>query len=144
MATELLALYKDANDSDIDVGWFPLCVDKSMAIQFSNGSCAIAIDPWKMRTIAEETTCLGHELGHCKTGSFYNPYAMLDVKRKHENRADKWAIQRLIPELGLDAAVASGHTEIWDLADYFGVTEDFMKKAVCWYTYGNLEAELYF
>ena len=30
------------------------------------------------------------------------------------------------------------------LAEYFGVTEDFRRKAVCWYTYGNLAAELYF
>ena len=30
------------------------------------------------------------------------------------------------------------------IAEYFGVTEDFMRKAVCWYTYGNLATELYF
>ena len=39
---------------------------------------------------------------------------------------------------------SDGHTEMWDLADYFHVTEDFMRKAVCWYTYGNLATELYF
>lgn len=50
----------------------------------------------------------------------------------------------MIPVVDLDEAVAEGHTEFWDLAEYFGVTEDFVKKAVRWYTYGNLATELYF
>jgi len=40
--------------------------------------------------------------------------------------------------------VAEGCCTIWDLAEYFGVPEELMKKAVCWYTYGNLAADLYF
>ena len=40
--------------------------------------------------------------------------------------------------------MAAGHTEIWDLADHFGVTEGFMRKVICYYTYGNLATELYF
>ena len=51
---------------------------------------------------------------------------------------------KFVSEKELDEAIADGHTEIWDLAEYFGVTEDFMRKAVCWYTYGNLATELYF
>ena len=139
-----LDLYQEAEDAGIDVIWTDLTADQSMAIQFEDGSCAIGIDPWKMGTVAKETVSLGHELGHCSTGSFYNRYAKLDVRRKHENRADKWAIKRLVPVDALDEAVAEGHTELWDLAEQFGVTEAFMKKAVCWYTYGNLATELYF
>ena len=41
----------------------------------------------------------------------------------------------------LDEAVAEGHIELWDLAEYFGVTEELMRKAVCWYTYGSLNAD---
>lgn len=44
----------------------------------------------------------------------------------------------------MDDAIAVGHTEMWDLAEYFGVSEDFMRKTVCWYTYGNLSSDLYF
>ena len=139
-----IPLYQEAEDAGIDVYWMPLRADQSMAIQLEDGSCAIAVDPWKMDTIAEETVSMGHELGHCKTGSFYNRYAKLDVRKKYENRADKWAIQRLIPARALDEAIAAGHTEIWDLADHFGVTRAFMRKAVCYHIYGNLAAELYF
>ena len=78
------------------------------------------------------------------TGSFYNEAATCDIRRKHENRADKWEIYELVPVSELDEAIAKGYTEIWDLAEYFGVTEDFMRKAVCWYTHGNLDIDLYF
>lgn len=139
-----LQLYQEAEAADIDVIWMPLQVDQSIATPFEDGTCAIGIDPWKMETVAKETVSMAHELGHCKTGSFYNRYAKLDIRKKHENRADKWAINRLISVEELDQAVADGHTDLWDLAEHFGVTEDFMKKVVCWYTHGNLATELYF
>lgn len=95
-------------------------------------------------TDAQEKTQLAHEIGHCETGSFYSRYVKVDSRQRHENRADKWAVRRLISADDLDNAVAEGHTELWDLADYFGVTEELMRKAVCLYTHGNIAAELYF
>ena len=142
--TTLLDLYEYAEDQGIDVDWVPLEQATSLSIPLPDGSYAIAVNPWKLDTLEQETVCLAHELGHCKTGAFYNRWAAQDVRRKHENRADKWAIQRMIPEDALDDAVADGCTDIYSLADRFGVTEDFMKKAVCWYTYGNLATEIYF
>ena len=67
-----------------------------------------------------------------ETAVFLEPAADLCVLRAHG------------PVDRLDDAIAQGHTELWDLADYFGVTEDFMRKAVCWYVHGNLASELYF
>ena len=144
MVNDPCQLYQESDDAEIDVIWMPLRVDQSMAVQIEDGSCIIGMDPWKLKTVADEVTSLGHELGHCKTGSFYDPSAKFDLKKKHENRADRWAIKRLVPLNDFDTAIATGHVELWDLADYFNVTEDFMKKAVCLYTYGNLAADLYF
>lgn len=133
-----LELYEFAEERGIDVDWFSMPQADSLSILLPDGSCCIALDPWKMYTISEETVSLAHELGHCETGSFYNQWAALDVRQKHENRADKWAIQRLIPAAELDRAVRDGHTELWDLAECFGVTEDFMRKALWFYRHGNL------
>jgi len=91
-----------------------------------------------------ERVHLSHELGHCATGSFYSIHTKVDSRRRHENRADKWAVQKLIPVEALDDAIASGCTELWELAERFGVTESFIKKAVCLYVHGNLATELYF
>ena len=141
--TTLLDLYEYAEDQGIDVDWFPMAQATSLSLPHHVGSRAIAINPWKMGTLAQETVCLAHELGHCKTGSFYNRYAALDIRQKHEPRADKWAIRHLVPEEALDQAVANGYADLPALAERFGVTEQFMRKAVCWYTHGNLAAELY-
>ena len=142
--TELLDLYQYAEQRDIEVDWFPLPVTPSLSVKLPDNSCAIGIDPWKMETLAEELVCLAHEAGHCETDSFYDPTTGLPVKQKMENRADRWAIRKLIPVGELDDAIARGYTELWELADYFGVTEPFMRKAVCLYVHGNLAAELYF
>lgn len=93
---------------------------------------------------ASERTHFAHELAHCVTGSFYNPYAALDVRQKHENKANKWAVEQCIPLAEFDEAIANGCSDIQSLAEYFNVTEAFARKAVCWYTYGNLADELYF
>ena len=131
--TDLLDLYDTAERDGIDVYWFDLDAAESLSCQNADGSCAVAINPWCLRTAAEEAVKLAHELGHCETGSFYNPYAALDIRRKHENRADRWAIKKLIPWDELIQAVHQGHREAWELAEYFRVTEEFVRKAIAYY-----------
>lgn len=140
-------LYEYAERKGYDVYWYNLDCDglESISVmRISDRKCFIAIDPFALLSDADELVKGLHEIGHCDTGSFYNEYATCDIRRKHENRADKRAVELRLSADDLDEAVADGHTELWDLADHFGVTEDFMKKAVCWYTHGNLAAELYF
>ena len=136
----LLQIYQFAEKQGISID--ELNMGHSVAISLPQGW--IAIDPKRLPTQVEKKECLAHELGHVETGAFYNVDSPCDVRQKHENRADKWAIKHLISESKLDEAIANGYTEIWSLAEYFDVTEDFMKKVVCWYTYGNLDTELYF
>ena len=139
---KLIELYAEADRRAIDVDWFPLCRATSLSIQLPDGQYSIAMDPCKFESLADECVHLAHELGHCITGSFYNRHALLDVRQKHENHADKWAIRHLIDPVEYVAAAASGE-DIPAMADRFGVTEAFMKKAACYYTYGNLAVEAY-
>ena len=141
--TTLLDLYEYAENQGIDVDWVPLEQATSLSIPLPDGSYAIAVNPWKLDTLEQETVCLAHELGHCKTGSFYNRHAALDIRQKHENRADKWEIEQLLPLDALEAAAHEGCTEVWDLAERFGVTEDLVRKAICWYKHGNLAVDQY-
>lgn len=140
---ETIELFQEAQDADIPVMWLDIPENGSMCIQ-TDRRCYIGMDRGVHQNEADERVHLAHELGHCITGAFYNRWAARDVRQKHEHRADKWAIQRMIPADELDLAVADGYTDIASLAEYFGVTEDFMRKAVCWYTHGNLATELYF
>lgn len=141
---DIPGLYDLARQQNIEILPFPLPENGSMSIMAENGRCCIGMDASVLDGGAEEMVHLSHEVGHCVTGSFYNIYAARDCRQRHENRADKWAVTTLISVEDLDEAVASGCTEVWELAEHFGVTEDFVRKAVCYYVHGNLAAELYF
>lgn len=131
-------LFSLAESEDVSVTEFSLNAREAVSMMDQDGQCYVAIDPRKIKSSADAKTKLAHELGHCVTGSFYNVYSPFDLKQKHENCADKWAIRQLISADDLKQAVAKGYTELWQLADFFDVNEDFMRKAVSLYKYGNL------
>ena len=137
-------LYRWAEQQNITVDLVPMRSREALSLMNESGACFVAIDPRRLTGEVDERVKLAHELGHCMTGAFYNCYARLDCRRRQETTADKWAVVQLITAEQLDQAVADGYGTLWELAEYFGVTEAFMQKAVCWYTYGNLAAELYF
>ena len=141
---ELRNLYAFAKEQNIEVFPYPLPKIGSLSFMEDNGSCYIGMDDSIRDGDVQERVHLGHELGHCVTGSFYNIHAAVDCRRRHENKADKWAVQTLIPVEELDDAIAEGCTEVWELAERFGVTEEFIRKTVCYYVHGNMAAELYF
>ena len=140
----LEAFYRIAEQENITVDHFPLNTREALSVMDEDGRCYVAIDPARLVDEADARAKLAHELGHCVTGAFYNCYSDYDCRQRHENKADKWAVCQIVTEDELDQAVAEGCVTLWDLAEHFGVPEPFMKKAVCWYTYGNLADELYF
>lgn len=120
---------------------------KGIIIEYSSlpetGSCAIelgdlhviGLDEREM-TDAEKKVHLAHEIGHCETGAFYNMYSPIDNRGKNERKADVWAIKKLLSKQKLMKAFQSGITEIWELAEEFSLTEDFIRKAYNYYFNG--------
>lgn len=141
---ELGNLYAFAQQQNIGVCTFPLPETGSMSVMSDTGECYIGMDDSIRDGGVQERVHLSHELGHCATGSFYNIHAAVDCRQRHENKANKWAIRALIPVDDLDNAIAEGCTEVWELAERFQVTEDFIRKTVCYYVHGNVATELYF
>ena len=141
---QLRNLYDLAKQQNIEVIAHAMPENGSMSVMLEDGRCFVGMDDSVRDGGVQERVHLSHELGHCVTGSFYNIYAAVDYRQRHENRANKWAIQALLPVEELDDAIAEGCTEVWELAERFQVTEDFIRKAVCLYVHGNLAEELYF
>jgi len=102
------------------------------------GACYIGMDPFRIETTAQERVHLAHELGHCETGAFYNVYSSLDVREKQETRANVWAVTHLVPADEFMKALYNGIVEVWELAEYFDVTEDFIRKAAEIYKVKNI------
>ncbi len=127
----LTNLYDIAEIDDIRVYSYDLAADESMSL-LQDGNCYIAIDPLMLHSEADEKVKLAHELGHCMTGAFYNEHSPLDIRSKHERRADKWAIKKLVPKNEFEAACRY-YSNRWELSEHFGVTEEFMQKALDYY-----------
>ncbi len=118
-------LYDIAEENNIIVYDFSLNPVKSMSVPG-----AIGIDSKHIETKAEERVCLAHELAHCVQSAFYTGCSPFELRERYEYRADKWAIQKLIPFDRLSDALSKGIKTIWELAEYFEVTEDYIKKAL--------------
>ncbi len=128
-------LYKIAEKDGICIDFFNLPQTSSVSIEY-NGKYYIGIDTRFCGRVTKERVLLAHELGHCKTAAFYNMYSPFENREKYEKKADKWAINYLVPRDRLKKAIKQGNCCIPSLAQYFDVTEEFMEKALKYYTFG--------
>ncbi|MDD3193903.1 MAG: hypothetical protein PHE47_08715 [Oscillospiraceae bacterium] len=130
MKHDLNQVYKDLEKENITVLPYRFQHSKSIALADEK---VVGIDQSKIDGCAEEYTILIHEKGHFDAGAFYTPASPYPLKERAEHRADRAAILQYIPLQELRACLSRGTVEIWDLAEYFNVTEDFMHKAISYY-----------
>ena len=84
----LFDLYHIAEENDVDIHYLKLST-----ITAASMPDHIMLNPDKIETTRQLKDCLGHELGHCMTGSFYQVDNPLDIKGRHEARADRCPCQ---------------------------------------------------
>lgn len=99
-----------------------------------DGVYGLFIDTDQIGTIAEETVIVAHEAGHIFTGSTYKLTSPYSVIQKQENRANKWAIKKLLPFDEMKEAMSNGYKTKYALAEHFQLTEDFVQMAYDYYT----------
>lgn len=99
-----------------------------------NKKYAIFLDTACFSSLPNFKEALAHEIGHCATGCTHRTSSPLDLLAKHEYKANRWAIERYLPFDALREAIQEGYTETWDLAEYFDVPENFIQKAIRYYT----------
>ena len=99
----------------------------SMSVKLPDGKMVIGLSDETEHSRLEK---MAHEMGHCMTDSFYEGYSPFELREKHERRANEWAANTVIPFSELCRAVGLGYREVWELAEYFGVSEEFVLKAI--------------
>ena len=122
-------LFELAHEKGHAVYCIPLSACRSFTVE--DQGCHIALATGLSATLEKE--CLAHELGHCEYGGFYNRYSQYDIRAKAERRADKWSFLKLVPPGEIKAAVQHGLTEIWELAEAFDVSCEYMQRALGYY-----------
>lgn len=114
-------------ENNIVLDYCSLPINKSLSFE-DRDERYIVMDESEM-TESEKKTHLAHELGHCMTGAFYRPYSPLETRSRCEYKANMWMIENLMPKHEVEAAFGMGIVEVWELAEYFGVTEDTVRFA---------------
>ena len=130
MFNALADVYSDLDEQGITVFSCPLCGSCSVA----SADGFIGLDTSRFETQTEEVTALIHEEGHFTSGAFYTPFSPYQVKAQAEYRADAESFRRYLPPNKIGAAMRAGYTEPWQLADYFDLDEDYIKKALHYWT----------
>ena len=127
--TRLQGLYETADGLGLQICHLPM--ERLTAISTPDGF--IGMDVNKLEDSARESVCLAHEMGHCLTGSFYTVDSSLQQRQRCEERADRWAMGQLVPLEELKAALKSGLTRPHELAEHFGVPEEFLIRCIQYY-----------
>lgn len=127
--TSLNDLYMIAEENEISVmaAECPNC--KAISLLSPSGKCYIGMDYRAIKTEREERQYLAHDIGHCVKGAFYNPYSPFSLIEQQEYRADKQALNYLVPKEKFQKALQEGYTDLWELSEYFDVDEKYIKKA---------------
>ena len=128
----LCDLKKQLKAQNLSLSYLPFGVLPSI----SSAGGAIALNQ-ALRGRTEEKEIIAHEMGHFQKGLFYHWSSDKINRARYEYRADTEAIEMLIPKTALEQAVQLGATEVWSLAEEFGVSEGFVRKAL--YYHGKLE-----
>lgn len=86
-----------------------------------------------IETRASKCCVLAEELGHFATsvGDVLNQDS-LDVQ-KQEYKARCWAYEKMLPLQAIDSAFGYGCKEVWEIAEYLNIDEEFLRDALAYY-----------
>ncbi len=126
-------LYKLAEEDGIKVMSFNLPKNKAVTVNIGD-DCYIGVDPAVFGRECEERVVLAHEMGHIATGGFYDTDCSDLQRKKIEQKAEKWAIQFLVPIKLLKEAIKNGVYTTNDLAEHFSVPVSYMEKVLKYYS----------
>ncbi|MHB8074984.1 ImmA/IrrE family metallo-endopeptidase [Desulfosporosinus fructosivorans] len=124
------SLLKELEKEGVEVIEYKFRSDSLKGLYFDN---VITLNPANIIDDKEKACILAEEYGHYRT-SFGNILDQQNTSNvKQEKRARNWAYEKLVPlEKLIDAFEACIHNR-YDLADFLGVTENFLDLTLSHY-----------
>ena len=89
-----------------------------------------------LKTKSEQTCVLAEELGHYYTSCgnlLTDPSVSKAIIQKQETKAKRWAFSRLVSLKNIIKAYEAGCNNLYEMAEYLSVTQDFLEKAFASY-----------
>jgi len=137
--TALEKLHQEAYDKGIDVVYYHIG-EAVKAMYYSRGDIkGIALDRGAIGSAAEERVVLAEEMVHEERKLLYelgedcNLPVRIAERDRMEYKARKETIKKLLPVWKIKDCISRHITELWEMAEYLEVSEDFLKKAIEYY-----------
>lgn len=125
--------YRYCKQNDIEI--MPFAALPRSACTVRDGTVyAVVLNFDRLRTVRQARTVMAHESGHLHTGALHKVSSPFQLVAQSEHRADVDSFQRYLPPEEIRQAMQKGYTETWQLADYFDLDEDYIKKALHYWT----------
>lgn len=105
-----LSLYRELHEAGVSCFSWTLGSEKAATIELK-GAYALFVDFDNITSATEEAAVIAHEYGHIATGTTHRVCSPYDLVERHEHRANKWAIEKLLPRDELYALYADGLTQ---------------------------------
>ena len=95
---------------------------------------AIFLDFTKISSTRQLKGVCCHELGHVATGALHKIESPFETVERSEYRANRWSAETFLTVEDFKEAFADGYTEPWELAEYFDLPEEDIKKALAYWS----------
>lgn len=130
---QLSQLYGELDKQQIHLYLRNIGFSQAATIEY-RGKYAVFLDPACFSSLRNMKAVLAHEIGHCATGCTHRISSPIDLVERHEYKANRWAIELCLPFETLQQAMQEGFQEPWQLAEYFEMPEEFIRRALAYYT----------
>ena len=129
----LQSFYEYCAANDVDVMAFPRFPADACTVR-DHGYYCVVLNPEALNTFRRLRTAAIHEEGHLRTGALHKVDSPYQLVAQSEHRANAASFRRYLPPNKIRAAMRSGYTDPWQLADYFDLEEEYIKKALHYWT----------
>ena len=75
-----------------------------------------------------------HEMSHAATGALHKVHSPYECWERSEYRANRYMAQRFLSVNAFRQAFAAGCRELWQLAEYFELPEEYVKNALTYWS----------
>ncbi len=130
---EISDFYDYCKQNQVDVIPYFGCPQPGATVR-DHGFYAVFLDFSKIRSTRLLRGVCCHELGHAATGALHKVDSPYELIERSEYRADRWAAEHFLPVEDFREAFQNGHTELWQLAEYFDMPESDVQKALTYWT----------
>lgn len=130
---DLADFYQFCESNDVDIIPYFNAPSEGTTIR-DKDYYAIFLDIAKLRSIKVFNGVCLHEVGHVATGALHKVDSPYETVERSEYRANRWGFENYLKVEEFKEAFATGYTELWQLADYFDLPEETIKKALTYWT----------